>query len=64
METFLQRFRDKIKGVITGFDRIVFKGCLRPLMFAEGAMAFFRSRGVLNKEYKSWVVAQWHLVSA
>jgi hypothetical protein len=58
MDTFLQRFTGKIKGVITGFDRIVFKGCIRPLLFAEGAMSFFRSRGVLNKDYKSWVMEQ------
>ena len=29
MHSFVQRFRDKIKGVINGFDRIVFKGCIR-----------------------------------
>ena len=58
MNTFVQRFGGKIKGVISGFDRIVFKGCLRPLMFADGAMAFLRSRGVLNKDYKNWVIAQ------
>ena len=58
MDSFVQKFAGKIKGVISGFDRIVFKGCLRPLMFAEGAMAFLRSRGVLNKDYKTWVMAQ------
>lgn len=58
MNSFVQKFSGKIKGIITGFDRIVFKGCLRPLMFPEGAMSFFRSRGVLNKNYKSWVMAQ------
>lgn len=35
MNTFAQRFSGKIKGVTSGFDRIVFKGCLRPLMFAD-----------------------------
>jgi len=30
MNSFVQRFSNKIKGIITGFDRIVFKGCLRP----------------------------------
>jgi hypothetical protein len=64
MDMFVQRCADKIKGVITGFDRIVFKGCLRPLMFAEGAMAFFRSRAVLNKNYKDWVEAQSDLLVA
>lgn len=56
MDTFLHRFAGKIKGVISGFDRIVFKGCIRPLMFPDGAMSFFRSRGVLNKDYKAWVM--------
>jgi hypothetical protein len=58
MDTFIQRFGEKIKGVITGFDRIVFKGCIRPLMFAEGAMSFLRFRGVLNKDYRDWVMKQ------
>jgi hypothetical protein len=49
MDPFLQRFAGQIKGVITGFDRIVFKETIRPLTFAEGAMGFLRSRGVLNK---------------
>jgi len=62
MDMFVQRCAGKIKGVLTGFDRIVFKGCLRPLMFADGAMAFFRSRGVLNKNYKAWVRAQSELL--
>lgn len=64
MDTFVQRFAGKIKGVIAGFDRIVFKGCLRPLMFADGAMAFLRSRGVLNKNYKSWVMEQSETLAA
>lgn len=58
MDSFLQRFGGRIKGAITGFDRIVFKGCIRPLMFADGAMGFLRSRGVLNKGYKDWVQQQ------
>jgi hypothetical protein len=58
MDNFLHRFAGQIKGTITGFDRIVFKGCIRPLMFAQGAMGFLRSRGVLNKGYKDWVQEQ------
>lgn len=56
MDTFLQRFAGKIKGVISGFDRIVFKGCIIPLMYADGAMSFLRSRGVLNKGFKTWAM--------
>lgn len=29
MYPFLQKFRGNIKGVISGFDRIVLKGCFR-----------------------------------
>ena len=54
METFLQQFGLKIKGVLTGFDRIVFKGCLRHLSYADGAARFLERRGVLNKDYKAW----------
>jgi hypothetical protein len=58
MDSLLQRFGAQIKGVLTGFDRIVFKGCIRPLMYADGAMAFLRGRGVLNKGYKDWMLTQ------
>lgn len=58
MDNFVARFAGQIKGVLTGFDRIVFKGCIRPLMYAAGAMAFLRARGVLNKGYKDWMLAQ------
>jgi hypothetical protein len=56
MDTFLHKFRDKIKGVLEGFDRIVFKGILRPLCFDLGMQMFLRSHGVLNKHYKEWVI--------
>jgi hypothetical protein len=62
MDSFLTRFKDKIKGVISGFDRIVFKGCLRQLMFPDGAMSFLRNRGVLNKDYKDWAMTQSALI--
>jgi len=55
MDTLLHKFSDKIKGVIEGFDRIVFKGILKPLSYAVGMQKFLQSQGVLNKEYKDWV---------
>jgi hypothetical protein len=58
VETFLQKFGNKIKGVLTGFDRLVFKGLLRPIMFTAGVEAFLAARGVLNKDYKPWMLAQ------
>lgn len=58
MDSFVQRFSDKIKGTLCGFDRIVFKGSFRHLMFAKGVAAFLSSKGVLNKNYKDWVMSQ------
>jgi hypothetical protein len=62
MDMFLHRFSDKIKGCISGFDRIVFKGVIRPLMFAAGAQGFLQARSILNKDYKTWVMAQSALI--
>lgn len=58
MITLLQRLADGVKGVISGFDRIVFKGSILPIMYKEGAASFLRSRNVLNKEYRDWVTKQ------
>jgi hypothetical protein len=58
VETFLQKFGHRIKGVLTGFDRLVFKGLLRPIAFAAGAQSFLAMRGVLNKDYKEWMLGQ------
>lgn len=54
MNILLKRFDGVFKEVITGFDRIVFKGMLLSLTFAEGAMAYLGRRGVLNKCFKEW----------
>jgi hypothetical protein len=58
MNRLIERFSDVVKGSISGFDRIVFKGCILPLMSASEVMKFCGSKGVLNKDYKSWVMAQ------
>lgn len=58
MESFISKFQGKIKAILSGFDRIVFKGTILPLVRPESAMSFFRSRGVLNKDFKSWAMEQ------
>jgi hypothetical protein len=37
MKKFIERFSGLVKGTITGFDRIVFKGFVLPLMATRGA---------------------------
>jgi len=58
MKKLLARFGKAVKGVLTGFDRIVFKGTILPLAYPQGAMNFLRWRGVLNRDYKQWMEAQ------
>jgi hypothetical protein len=58
MDTLLHRFGSIIKGSIEGFDRLVFKGTLKALSFAQGMQSFLRAQGVLNKDYKDWVTKQ------
>jgi len=54
MNILLKRFDGIFKGMITGFDRIVFKGAIVSLSFAEGAMHYLSRRGVLNKCFREW----------
>jgi len=56
MDKLLHKYGGKIKGVIEGFDRIVFKGILRPLCFALGMQAYLSRQSVLNKDYKDWIM--------
>jgi hypothetical protein len=58
MDTLLSRFREKVNSVITGFDRIVFKGMVRPIMYDKGMESFLISRKVLNRDFKDYAVAQ------
>jgi len=58
MDTLLSRFGDKVNSVITGFDRIVFKGMIMPIMHAAGMTSFLIARSVLNKDFKTYAMSQ------
>lgn len=58
MDTLLHRFSTIIKGSIEGFDRLVFKGTLKPLAYTLGMQAFLKTKSLLNKDYKDWVTKQ------
>lgn len=58
MQSFISKFRGTIKAVLSGFDRIVFKGNILPLVHDEGAVSFLRSKEVLNKNFKRWAIEQ------
>src|SRR5580692_10806247 len=57
MQSFLQRFALLVSGVLSGFDRLVFKGRLCPLYAPEGMNIFLRANGVSHKEFKCYAAA-------
>ena len=58
MKRLIERFSGLVNGVLTGFDRIVFKGFILPLMSTFEGMGFWHSKNILNKNYKDWMMAQ------
>ncbi len=58
MKKLIERFTSHVKGCITGFDRIVFKGWIMPLLSESGAMSFCQAKGILFKDYKTWMLKQ------
>ncbi|MDR0434153.1 MAG: hypothetical protein LBH21_03700 [Gracilibacteraceae bacterium] len=58
MDILLHKLDGLINGVIEGFDRIVFKGTLKPIAYAAGMAVFLGRINVLNKEYKNWAENQ------
>lgn len=56
MDILLNKLGKKVKGIITGFDRIVFKGMLRPMMYAAGMQYFLQSKDILNKDFKNYAM--------
>ena len=58
MKKLIERFSSLVKGTLSGFDRIVFKGLILSLMSAKEVMKFCTSKGVLNKNYKQWMIEQ------
>jgi hypothetical protein len=52
MKTFLQRFAALVLGVLSGFDRLVFRGKLRELYAPDGMDRYLASNHILFKAFK------------
>lgn len=57
MNRFIQRYADKIEWVLNGLDRLVFRGTLRSLAYAEGMRKFLWFRGVRLTGFGDYVEA-------
>src|SRR5260221_4932778 len=56
MNQFITKFASKVSGVLSGFDRIVFRGTIRSLCYAHGMDIYLRNQGVLYKDYAAHVL--------
>jgi hypothetical protein len=52
MERFLTRHRSRIIGVLSGFDRVVFRGTLPSIINARGMAMYLSSQRVLLKDFQ------------
>jgi hypothetical protein len=57
MRQFIARYQDKIRGVLSGFDRVLFRGHLTSLWYERGLRHFLAAQGVLLKHFGPFVQA-------
>jgi hypothetical protein len=54
---FIAKHRDQIRGVLSGLDRLVFRGTLRAIRYAEGMKAYLIRKGVWVGDFAQHVQA-------
>ena len=51
MNSFVRKFAPVIKGVLSGFDRLVFRGLVRQFSYAEGLLGYLCHHGIRLKDF-------------
>ena len=54
MERFLARHSNRIAGIVSGFDRLLFRGTLRSISFVDGMDRFLASQRILYKDFSGF----------
>lgn len=54
MQRFIQQHADQVTGILSGFDRLRFRGTLRFLAYTQGMFKFLCHMGVLLKDFKAY----------
>jgi hypothetical protein len=54
MQRFIQQHADQILGVLSGFDRLRFRGTLRWLAYTKGMLGFLNHIHVFLKDFKAY----------
>jgi hypothetical protein len=55
MQEFTAKYADRIQGVLSGFDRLVFRGSLRKIAYPFGMQGYLWANQVLLKEFGAHV---------
>jgi len=55
VRTFVQKYSELVMGILSGFDRLVFRGILRQLAYTAGMNNFLYQRSILLKEFGTYV---------
>jgi len=50
------RNSSNVIGVLTGWDRLVFRGCIPMLSYLDAMLLFLRHWGILLKDYSEWAL--------
>jgi hypothetical protein len=53
MHEFIAKHSDKIAGTLSGFDRLVFRGTLRSIVYPEGMKGYLGANRILLKDFGS-----------
>ena len=56
MEGFIQRHQEDVTGVLSGFDRLLFRGTLRSIAYGDGLDRFLGALGVRYKDFGSFAL--------
>jgi hypothetical protein len=56
MDAFVQRHQQDVIGVLSGFDRMRFRGTLRSISYAKGVDQFLGAVGVRYQDFQSYVL--------
>jgi hypothetical protein len=56
VKRFIQKYADQISGVISGFDRMRFRGTIRLMAYTQGMQSFLNHSKVLLKDFKDYVL--------
>jgi len=55
MNEFIAKHHQKVAGTLSGFDRLVFRGTLRSIVYPEGMLGYLAANRILLKDFGSHV---------